>query len=735
MINTDLSKLFCLLLCLSACSPSSEDYTRYVDPLIGSADHGHVFVGANRPFGMLQLGPVNLSQGWDWCSGYHYSDTTIIGFAHTHLSGTGIGDLGDILVMPLTGAPQWYKGRKDEPEAGYLSTYSHSRESTAPGYYAVHLDKYGIDVALTATERAGHHRYRFPAGSQAHIMIDLKEGIGWDRVTENQIRQIDAQSFEGFRYSTGWAKDQKIYFYGRLSKPMQDFVVQPSYWRYNNRGDSVLVHRALCSFAATGETIDLQLGISYVSCENAKENLEAEMPDWDFDARCREARQAWNTELSKIAFRHPDPSVMCTFYTALYHLCFAPTVFQDRNGDYRGADGQVHHTQEFTPYTVFSLWDTYRAAHPLFTLLQPERVNDFVRSMMAIYEQQGRLPVWHLVGNETDCMVGYHSVPVMVDAYFKGFRDYDVEKAFEAMKATALRRTHGLDYVQDLGYIPADKTPQSVAMGLEYAIDDACIMALAVALGHEEDAALFARRALAYRHYFDRQTQFMRGRLADGSWRTPFDPLHSLHLEDDYTEGNAWQYTWLVPHDLEGLVELFGGREAFLHKLDSLFILPSELNEGASADISGLIGQYAHGNEPGHATLYLYTLAGAPHKAAERVRQVMTQFYTDQPSGLAGNEDCGQMSAWYIFSALGFYPVHPANGEYVFGSPLVHEALLPLPNGKSFRITAKNNSPENIYIQSIELNGQPYRKAFIRHQDIVLGGELVYYMGPTPPNS
>lgn len=698
------------------------DYTQFVDPYIGSDYHGHVFVGANVPFGAVQLGPNNETQGWDWCSGYHYSDSILIGFAHTHLSGTGIGDLGDIVFMPVS---DLYNPETDKDSAyNWKSTYSHDREAVEPGYYSVHVERYNIDAELTTTERVGFHKYNYNAGENSFVIVDLKYGTGWDMLTDGLVEQVDNNSIRGHRMSRGWARDQRVFFYTEFSKEIELFEILAS----NERQGVVTV---LIGFKGADELL-AKTGISPVSPEGAKANLSKEVNHWDFDHVLAEAKEKWNNELAKIKIDTESMADKRTFYTALYHTMIAPSLFNDVTGEYRGANREVKSDPGYETYTTFSLWDTYRAAHPLFTLVQQERENDFINSMLAIYQQQGKLPIWHLHGNETNTMVGYSAVPVIADAYLKGFRGFDAELAFEAMKTSAMLDERGLDYVKSQGFIPADSQVESVARAMEYAIDDWTVAAMARAMGKTEDAEYFAKRAKYYRNYFDETTGFMRGKMADGSWRTPFSPIFSQHREDDFCEGNAWQYTWLVPHDVEGLIELFGSEEAFVTKLDSLFTIPSTQVEGASADITGLIGQYAHGNEPSHHTTYMYAWVGQQWKTAEKVREICTTMYTDQPDGLCGNEDCGQMSAWYVFSSLGFYPVNPANGAYVFGSPLFDKAEIQMPEGKTFKVVAENNSKENIYIQSAKLNGQPYEKTYITHKDILQGGELIFVMGNTP---
>jgi predicted alpha-1,2-mannosidase len=702
------------------------DLTQYVDPLIGSDGHGHVFVGANVPFGAVQLGPSNKYQGWDWCSAYHYSDNVLIGFSHLHLSGTGCADLGDVLLMPFCGNQS---ANNIEPVSEFASHYSHDHEVARPGYYAVELLDHQVHVELTATERVGFHRYTYPEGQPAQLMLDVHQGNGDERATDTRINRINEHQLQGHRFSTGWAADQRVFFAIDTSVP----AVETRWLGADGQpiADSKHAHRAVLLFPPGTREVLVKVGLSSVSEIGARQNIDTEIPDWDFTKTADAANQRWNDALQSIQVEMHDSSQMRTFYTALYHTMFAPAIFNDANGDYRGANHEVQHSADFINYSVFSLWDTYRAAHPLLTITQPQRVNDMVQSMLAIYDQQGKLPVWHLLGNETNTMVGYHAVPVIVDAYLKGHRGFSADKAYSAVKASAMRDDGGLAFVKERGYIPADLEIESVAKGLEYAIDDWSIALMAEKMGHREDAAYFAKRAKNYRHYFDPQRAFMRGKLADGSWRGSFDPAASTHRRDDYCEGNAWQYTWLVPHDVDGLISAMEGPDSFVQKLDQLFVVESDLGTGASIDISGLIGQYAHGNEPGHHIPYLFASAGKPSKTAEKVRQILTTMYQDTPTGLCGNEDCGQMSAWYVFSALGFYPITPAGGRYTLGSPLVQSATIRLDRNKSFQILARNNSSKHIYIASAELNEKPLAGNVLTHDQIMAGGKLVLMMSAT----
>jgi predicted alpha-1,2-mannosidase len=704
----------------------------YVDPYIGTGGHGHTFLGASVPYGAVQVGPTNIVKGWDWCSGYHYSDSVLIGFSQMHLSGTGIGDLGDVLIMPYTGGIRTNTGTQENPVSGYGSHYTHRHEQARPGYYSVQLEDYGIRAEMTATERVGFHKYTFPKGSAAHIIIDLQQGIGWDAPVETYIRLKDAYTIEGYRYSKGWAVDHRVWFAIRSSVPLRQWLVYEGNEQKPGTGLKGKNVKGVISFREAPGKVLLKVGISPVSSEKALANIISEIPGWDFAKTTSEATAKWNRELSRIKIETKDEAARRVFYTAYYHTMIDPALFNDHDSAYRGTDKKVYEKPGFVNYSVFSLWDIYRSCAPLSTLVHPDRVNDFINSMLAIYKQQGRLPVWPLEGNETDCMVGYHAVPLIVDAYAKGYRGFDAGLAYEAIKASSMRDAEGLSYVKDRGYIPADKVVESVSKALEYAVDDWCIAEMAGELGKTKDQGYYRQRAAYYKNYFDRTIHFVRPKLSDGTWKTPYDPFQAIHEKGDFTEGNGWQYTWLVPQDVEGLIRLMGGDEAFTRKLDSLFVVSGSMGAEASPDISGLIGMYAHGNEPGHHITYMYAFAGQQWKTAGKVRQVMKEFYTDKPDGLAGNEDCGAMSSWYIFSSMGFYPENPANGVYVLGSPLFDKATLQTGSGKEFTVEAIDNSAENIYIQSAELNGKPYLKSYILHQDILAGGILKIVMGNAP---
>ena len=669
------------------------DLTRHVDPYIGTGGHGHVFLGANVPFGMVQLGPSQPVKGWDWCSGYHYSDSILVGFSHLHLGGTGIGDLGDITFFP-TNNPDVRRSR-----------FSHDRESVMPGYYRVTLDDAGVDVELTAGTRTGFHRYNFADSDTAHVIVDLAYGIGWDKETEGKLTKVSDTAVEGYRYSSGWAKDQKIYFYAEFSRPMIECV----------NPDSLIVD---CVFAPSSSPLEAKVALSPVSIDGAKANFAAEASGVSFDMARNAAKDRWNDNLSRAVVTGGDDAQKRVFYTALYHAMTAPVTFSDV-------------TAEHPSYTVFSLWDTYRAAHPLYTLLYPEMQSDIAASFMDIYSKQGKLPVWHLHGNETDCMVGNPGVIVLGDMIMKGFVE-DTASAYNAMKVSAMLDERSLDALKKYGYLPYDVCGnRTVAMGLEYAIADGAIAAVGAKLGDKDN--YFARRAKSYEKYFDKKTGFMRARDTKGHLRDgEFDPFAATHDVNDYCEGNAWQYIWLVSHDPHGLIRLFGSEDRFIEKLDSLYVVEGDLGENASPDVSGLIGQYAHGNEPGHHTIYLYNYAGHPDKSAPLLRKVMTELYTDAPDGLSGNEDVGQMSSWYVLSSMGLYQVEPCGGRFVIGTPLFDTVTIALPDGKSFSVVADNNSAENIYVRSATLNGRPYTKGYIDFNDIVAGGELRLQMGATP---
>lgn len=710
---------FELLLSSLILTNAQTNYIQFVDPFIGTGKNGHTFPGATLPFGMVQLSPDTDNEGWDWCSGYHYSDSSIMGFSHTHLSGTGIGDYGDILFMPATGELKIEPGSKSNSEEGYRSKFSHKNENAEPGYYSVMLDDYNIFAELTATSRAGFHRYNFPGGD-GHLIIDLRHGIQ-DKCTDAQINIESENTVSGYRRSVGWAKDQIIYFYAEFSKPISSYKIFSE-----NKSDSILrsfnnseIVAALNFSFNKSEGLLVKVGISSVSIEGAKDNLETEIPDWDFDKIKLKASEIWNDQLSKIEVEGGSLKYKRIFYTALYHSCIAPNLFMDIDRKYRGSDNAIHTADDFENYTVFSLWDTFRAAHPLFTIIEQARTNDFINTFLRKYEEGGILPVWELAGNETYTMIGYHSIPVIVDAYVKNIRGYDAQKLFSAMKQSAMLDHFGLQYYKQYGYIPANKDYESVSKTLEYSYDDWCISTMANLLGKKEDFLEFNTRAQFYKNIFDPSTGFMRPKR-NGDWAKTFDPYS---VSGDFTEANAFQYTFFVPQDINGLIKFYGGNENFIKKLDELFNATGNLTGREQADITGLIGQYAHGNEPSHHMAYLYSFAGAQWKTAEKVREIFN-LYDDTPEGLSGNEDCGQMSAWYVMSAMGFYSVTPGSDIYLLGSPLFDKVTIHLENGKHFELIAENNSSSDKYINSLEMNGVEYNKSFIRHYDIVQGSNL-----------
>ena len=699
-----------VLLAMAFSCSAPEDYAGYVDTKIGSGGHGHVFVGASVPFGLVQLGPTSIPQQWDWCSGYHDSDSTVIGFSHTHLEGTGIGDLFDITVMPVTGSVEYSR-------EGLWSYADRSREVAEPDYYSVPLLRYDILAEMTATSRVGFHRYTFPASDSTAIVFDLENGGCWDKATDTRIEADGNDALKGWRFSRGWARNQKVFFYAKFSKPFESV---------ENIGQYARVNFDL----AEGEKIMLKVAISPVDIDGAKANMAAELPGWDFEKTREAARNAWNRELSKIRIETEDVDERTIFYTALYHTMIQPSEFCDVNGDYRGADGDIHRNNDFKTYTTFSLWDTYRAAMPLMTVIHPEKIRDIARTMVKIHEEQGKLPVWHLWGNETDCMVGNPGVIALADILVKDFEGFDKEQAYNALRESEMRPDRGQDIRMECGFIPADRDfNESVAYDMEYAIADGAMAAAARRLGKEEDYAYFNERSHSYRNYFDPETLFIRGRNSDGTFVEPFNPYSSNHRADVYCEGNAWQYTWLVPQDFDGLVTLYGSKEKLAERLDSLFAAKNEI-EGAEAspDISGLIGQYAHGNEPSHHIIYFYTMAGQPWKAADKIDEVLRTLYFHDPNGLSGNEDVGQMSAWYILSSLGMYQVEPAGARFWFGKPSFAGAEVQVPGG-TLKIRAEGLSGEARYIQSVTLNGKNHPYPYIEFNDIVKGGELVFRMG------
>ena len=724
------------LIAATACTTVVQEkpivFTDYVDQTIGTGGHGHVFYGANVPFGFVQLGPTSIPQKWDWCSGYHVSDSTVIGFSHTHLSGTGIGDLFDITVMPVVGEVTYARGEEKDPKSGLWSYSDRSKESARPGYYRTSLLRYGVDVELTATKRVGFHKYTFPESKEAGIVFDLVNGGCWDRTTDAYVKVENETTISGYRYSSGWSNDQRVFFRAEFSQPFTGVTLIKDGKPVETDNMKAKSLFARVNFHTKADKpIFVKVALSPTSMDAAASNLNAELKGWDFDKTVKAAGEAWNRELSKVQVTTSDERNKRIFYTSLYHTMIAPSEFCDVDGSYYGADQQMHPSEGFVNYTTFSLWDTYRAAQPLMSLIHSEKMYDVIQTMLHIYQHQGKLPVWHLMGCETDCMVGNPGIPVVADAVLKGVKGIDAEKAYEALKNSAMKPERGMELRLKHGFIPADKKNEAIAYDMEYALADWTVAQVAKKLGKTEDYEYFLNRSHSYRNYFDKSVGFVRGKFLNGEFRSPFNPFSSTHREDDYCEGNAWQYTWLAPHDVDGLVDLFGGKEAFITKLDSLFIAEGDAGEGASPDMSGMIGQYAHGNEPSHHILYLYTMVGQPWKTADRVREVLSTLYSDSREGLSGNEDVGQMSAWYVLSSLGFYQVEPAGGRFVFGTPLFDKVSIKVPGGE-FTLVAHNNSDTNRYIQSVTLNGQPYTKFWIDYQDIMNGGVLEMQMGDKP---
>ena len=698
-----------LVVCFSATAVAAtvQNLTQYVNQYVGTGGHGHTFMGANVPFGLVQLGPTEPTRGWDWCSGYYYDDDELIGFGHMHLSGTGIGCLGDVAFLPV----------KDFKQTS--TRFKHEAEKVHPGYYSVQLTDPNVLVELTATERCGFHRYTFKDGAKAQLALDLSQCIGWDKLNDCLLTQESATRLTGFRRSNGWAADRRIYFSIDFSQPVTV-----------HRLDSM--ERVVLSVADNTKPLLVKVALSPVSIDKAKLNMQAEMAGWDFDATVKAADDAWNRELARIQIQTNDQTKKRMFYTAMYHLMTSCSKFNDVDREYRGADGKVHKA-DFTNYTTLSLWDTYRAAHPLMTVAFPEMQRDFAQTFLNIYKQQGRLPVWHLMGSETDCMVGNPGAIVLADLTMKGFVE-DKELALEALKATQMKDIRSLGLLKEHGYIPWNLEPENetVAKALEYCAADDGVAKVAKLLGKADDYEYFFNRSRSYKKYYDPETRFMRAVGTDGKFRLPFNPFFAEHRTNDYTEGNAWQYTFLVPHDVKGLIQLFGSDKAFMSKLDSLFFVEGWAGDNASPDMSGMTGQYAHGNEPSHHVIYMYNYAGRPDKAAPLLRKMLNEMYLDQPDGLSGNEDVGQMSAWYILSSVGLYQVDPVGGRFVIGSPLFDKATVNVGGGKTFTVVAKNNSDRNIYVQSARLNGKTLKNSYIDFNDIRHGGTLELVMGPKP---
>ena len=717
--------LFLVSCVLLSCNTNTSYYS-YVNPFVGTGGHGHTFPGATLPFGMVQLSPDTRLDGWDGCGGYHYSDSVMYGFSHTHLSGTGVSDYGDVLLAPTVGPVNYHNGADGKP--GYSSSFSHQNEAAHAGYYQVYLQDYGIDVELTASKRVGFHKYTFPKSSQANIILDLEHR---DEVLEAELQLTSSNEVVGFRRSNAWATDQYVYFVAQFSKKFKNARIAQNDVPNNLSKLNDTELKASFEFETeAGEEIFVKVAISAVSVASARKNLEAEIPHWAFAKTKKEAEQAWDTELAKIEV-DTDEETKHIFYTALYHSCIAPNIFMDVDGAYRGTDLKTHKAKDFQNYTVFSLWDTYRATHPLFTLIDQKRSNDFIKTFINQYEIGGQLPVWELAGTYTGCMIGYHSVPVIVDAFVKGIRDYDVEKVYEAMLHSANQNHLGLASYKKNGFIAANDETESVSKTLEYAYDDWCIAKMAKELGKEADFKTFTERAQSYKNIFDPSTGFMRAKM-NHSWFAPFNPSE---VNFNYTEANAWQYSFYVPQDIQGFANALGGKEQLEEKLDALFTSSSKTIGRHQIDITGLIGQYAHGNEPSHHMSYLYNYVNKPWKTQERVAQILEEMYANAPDGLSGNEDCGQMSSWYVLSALGIYAVTPGLEYYTIGSPRLEKAQLNLENGAQFTILAKGASNKNKYIQSAKLNGLPFNRSYLKHQEIMQGGTLAFVMGDLPNTS
>lgn len=726
-----------------------KEYTDSVNVFIGTGGHGHTFPGATLPHGMVQLSPDTRLFGWDACSGYYYDDTSIMGFTHTHLSGTGIGDYGDILFMPVVGEKPLIAGTAENPDEGYRSRFSHEQESARPGYYQVLLQDDSINVELTATLRAGLHRYTYPKTSDARLIVDMEPTIHGHQHPVTQIRVVNDSTIAGMKYTVGWAKRHYVYFYAVFSNPFDYKLYSGTEYQSDSTSVTGNTAKAVMSFRnlpADGRVL-AKVGISSVDEEGARLNVEAEIPNWDFEGVMKQANTAWNEALGKIDIETSDNDSRTVFYTSLYHAFIQPSLASDVDGRYRTMGHEIKQDASYTNYTVFSLWDTFRAAHPLYTIVTPEQNQAFIRSLLRKYDEGGILPKWELASNETGTMIGYHAVSVIADAMMKKQCDFDVKKALEACIRSSVYDTTGvtpmmdrqilngklmpvsIKYKNELGYIPCDKVGGSVSQGLEFAYNDWLIAQMMKEHNRKDLYDKYMELSRNYRNYFDPETKLMRGRLSDGSWITPFDPA-SVQRPSNYVEGNAWQWAWFVPQDVEGLMELVGGQKSFEAHLDTLFTTSSELtgDPNAAADVTGMIGQYVHGNEPSHHIPYLYNYAGAPRKTQALVDHILRTLYHNDPNGLSGNEDVGQMSAWYALSAMGFYSFCPGRPVYEIGRPIFDKVTIHLSNGKDFVIQAKNNSVENKYIRSMKLNGEDLAEPRFSHFDLMKGGELIFEM-------
>jgi len=694
----------------------------YVNTFIGTGGHGHTYPGATLPYGMMQLSPDTRLEGWDGCSGYHYSDDYIYGFSHTHLSGTGISDYGDILLMP-TNTITFNNGA--DGKKGYRAHFSHDNEFAEPGYYKVHLDSTHIDVELTVSLRSGIHKYQFPSNENQYVVLDLQHR---DKVLDHKINKLNDFEISGFRHSEAWAADQRLFYHIKFSHPIKDIVYDDGEGIAISKNYKFESKKAVLLFDnPNNEPLYIKTGISAVDENGARKNMTAEIGDKNFDDVKKEAQAYWESQLEKIVIESNDLDKKTNFYSALYHTMLAPQRYQDVDGRYRGMDLEIHNA-DFDYYSVFSLWDTYRAAHPLYTIIEQDKTNDFINTFLAKYNEGGIMPMWDLAANYTDCMIGYHAVPVIADAYLKGIRDYDTEKAFEAMKHSATRDKFGLASYKKYGFIPVDEESESVSKTLEYAYDDWTIAQMAKEMGKSEDYKTYIQRAQYYKNVFDPDTKFMRGRFRN-TWFAPFDPYE---VNFNYTEANSWQYSFYVPQDISGFIDLLGGKAQLEAQLDELFSAKTETSGRDQSDITGLIGQYAHGNEPSHHMAYLYNFVNKPHKTQEKVHQILTELYNNDPDGVSGNEDCGQMSAWYVLSSMGFYSVTPGSNAYVIGTPLFDKTAINLENGKTFTIVAKNVSDINKYVEYVTLNGVDLNKTFLKHDDIINGGTLEFTMTDNP---
>ncbi|WP_268225434.1 GH92 family glycosyl hydrolase [Sinomicrobium oceani] len=713
------------------------ELTQYADPFIGTGDHGHTYPGATVPYGMIQLSPDNGTAGWDWCSGYHYTDSIAVGFGHLHLSGTGIGDLADLLFMPVNKEVDLSVKIASRDDYPFKSRYTHENETATPGYYQVYLEDHRINAELTTSERTGFHRYTFSENDPQSVVVDLGFAINWDKAVDTRITVEDETTISGYRHSTGWAKNQKLFFVAQFSKPITGHNLYAESKRVEGAEEVTAAKTSAQLFfdEKTGDTLEVKLSLSSVSIDNARENMK-EREGFDFDAVRADADKIWNTTLDKIEIETPVDSLKTIFYTALYHTRLAPVTFSDANGQFRLQNDSIVTAKDYTAYSTLSLWDTFRAAQPLMTLLDADKVSDIINSMLVYYAENKTLPVWTLYGNETYTMTGNHAIPVIAEAILKGIGGFDKEKSFEAMKVTMMKdeESRGTKFYKEFGYVPYNLLDESVTITLEFAYDDWCIAQVAKKLGKQEDYKYFMERSNAFKHLYDAETGFMRGKSDKGKWHEPFDPKLSIHRKGtDYTEGNAWQHSWFVLHDVDGLIELHGGKKPFTDMLEQLFTESSEINGGdASPDISGLIGQYAHGNEPSHHIAYMFNIAGEPWRTQYWVREILNTQYDTTPAGLSGNEDCGQMSAWYVFSAMGIYPYNPSSGTYQIGSPLFEKSVIKVSDDKTFTIKANKVSDKNIYIQSATINGKELNRTFITHEEMISGGELEFEMGPEP---